>query len=1154
MNVLIWIPPWPSQGDFFFHQNSVLKHLFPQAATLLESGFEVDIVLPVTFRSIRSKAPFAAKVIEIGLKEIFQVFPAIETLDEHLYANTDTALHKRLCTVLAGRLRKNYDAILLWETPVPFMTRLFPEALIVHQMPGVFARPPYPHLVTFDASGLFKDSVLCRDAKRIIAGTQQPKLSSVADTFSAEMRRAFADVQPFNSETLNPNCKFSKLALLPLQVSNHYSFRTDAGFQSQSGLLSTVMEMTPKTTGVVVTQYSSRLVADTILDEDKASALKEQWPNLVFHSSFDKIPSSSQHLLPFMDEVFSCSSSLAMQAQIWCRPVTILGETHYQPFSQERITASGASLTDAYRNTLGFILGQHQPLSEAVVSDRVFLSSILEEMIARKRAGRTGIDLQPEFISIDPKYNDRLLGGTRVSAARKSLPSAEITESVDRQVSRFLKLARRPDVKAITFDVFDTLVSRPTETPADVFMFLERIALELSDGLTEDFARVRLTAEVSTREQSKAGEITLRAIYSYIQEFYRLSDDLTDLLMAREISLEVSFVEPRNVGIEMWKAAKELGKPLHIISDMYLPEEAILAILEKCCVTGFERLFVSSSYGVRKKEGPLFDLVLGEIGLDGSAVLHVGDNKEADEVQAKNRGMQTFRVARALDHMRSNPFFKEIYSPSSGGRELARSAVAGLTARRLFDLPKPKDVDPSHFAGRNFNLGFAGLGPLLVGYVMWLERAARRDGVSRLYFLSREGKIFQDVYEILFADKQDRIPSTYLYASRRTARVAGLRSRSDILALAAEPYRAGVTVGDLLNDRFSLRYELVPEQERLAYGFANPHQQLTGERAEKVAFIELCSDLSDRILKRASVERSSYLEYLETAGITLERRPAVVDIGWRANVQGALGRLLDRSLLGYYLATLQGADIWTQKGHRVSGYLGDYLSQSNPSACVQNRHVLEFLICHRDPSLLYFEKTANGVKPVFQAEDNHGRRSTFIDELHSGVKQFAKEFDRSFSFVRDNIWIEPSFAERAFASFINGPTPLDAELLRGFHFEDSVGGVACQFIVAPPGKTAVAASVWKNGANVLYPPKPVPRDRAKNVLPDTSKAEPTAATASEKPESQKESGILKAESAVMRIFIRGKKLAKYDRDRKAFFDDCQNPMLRAWGRATRTSG
>ncbi|XBY08251.1 hypothetical protein ABR759_00865 [Escherichia coli] len=76
---------------------------------------------------------------------------------------------------------------------------------------------------------------------------------------------------------------------------------------------------------------------------------------------------------------------------------------------------------------------------------------------------------------------------------------------------------------------------------------------------------------------------------------------------------------------------------------------------------------------------------------------------------------------------------------NAGQNELSRTVLAGLTAAKLFDTENPNLEKKTHFQGQPFNLGYAGLGPLILGYMLWLGRNAKKDNISKLYFLAREG-------------------------------------------------------------------------------------------------------------------------------------------------------------------------------------------------------------------------------------------------------------------------------------------------------------------------------------------------------------------------------------------------------------------------------
>ncbi|OWK23941.1 hypothetical protein AJ87_26355 [Rhizobium yanglingense] len=54
------------------------------------------------------------------------------------------------------------------------MRAIYPEALIVSQMPGSFARAPYPHTVVFDTLGLYREGTMFTHAADTIVDEENP--------------------------------------------------------------------------------------------------------------------------------------------------------------------------------------------------------------------------------------------------------------------------------------------------------------------------------------------------------------------------------------------------------------------------------------------------------------------------------------------------------------------------------------------------------------------------------------------------------------------------------------------------------------------------------------------------------------------------------------------------------------------------------------------------------------------------------------------------------------------------------------------------------------------------------------------------------------------------------------------------------------------
>lgn len=719
MKALFWIPPWCAHGDPLFYRNCLRKHLIPQANTLNAAGFDVDITLPALLESERELVDRGINVIELGPAATYELTGCFTDPSSIIYQDPANELSFRICERLRHTLASRYDVILLWETPVPFLERRYPEALIVHQMPGAFSRPPYPNTVTFDPVGLYKSGSLYRNASEIINSVINELDFRLTRDFTDQVKSSISSLQPWGRERLEGRLKLNKLALVPLQVSAHYSFNVDTSYRTQADFLLDILNSVPNDTGVVVTQYVTPRVSDTVLNADVVAALRSWWPNLIYQEEFDKLPSVSQYLLPLVDQVITCSSSVGLQALAWNRELIVRQPTFLQPFSTELRTSNIRQSSDSDLSTIAFLINRHQPLADLVVNDRQFLVHLLEDMVSRKRAGLQGLDLLPNFRSIDPTYDEKLLSSFAVERAARSIVRSSASWSAEQgEIDKFRRAIGDAQILAITFDVFDTLIKRPTETPADVYKFLEGLAIKLTNGAAEDFARVRETAEVETRATHEKGEITLDDIYLTVQKHYGFDEETILKLKAAEIDLELRFVTRRPIGWRLWQIACESGKPIHLISDMYLPVAVVAQMLKKAGYEHYKKLYVSSEYGVRKKEGGLFDVVLSDLKLPPETVLHIGDNKVADVEQPQARGMKTLRLVRALDRMRGNEIYKRLYPPSVGKGERARSIIAGLTANALFDAPSGAHEKTTHFQGSPYKLGYAALGPMLTGYML----------------------------------------------------------------------------------------------------------------------------------------------------------------------------------------------------------------------------------------------------------------------------------------------------------------------------------------------------------------------------------------------------------------------------------------------------
>ena len=284
---------------------------------------------------------------------------------------------------------------------------------------------------------------------------------------------------------------------------------------------------------------------------------------------------------------------------------------------------------------------------------------------------------------------------------------------------------------AVAFDVFDTLIKRDVAVPTGLFRLMG-----------DDFYAARIRAEREARA-AQSREVTLAEIYA--------RPCLARYDAAAECAAELAACAANKPVLDAVQTLKKQGKKLYYISDMYLPQTQIDAMLRRCGYPCFDGGFVSCTYGVQKRSGRLFKRFLQETGLTAKQLLFIGDSWRAD---------------------------------------VAGAALAGITAWHLPTPPAPADNAAAFVENRlpqqrsdGEALGFSVLGPLAAAFCQWLHarRAARPE--ARLYFLARDMYLMRDVYHTLYPQEE----TGYLQVSRRSLAPAFLAAGDWATVLAALP-------------------------------------------------------------------------------------------------------------------------------------------------------------------------------------------------------------------------------------------------------------------------------------------------------------------------------------------------------------------------------
>jgi len=441
------------------------------------------------------------------------------------------------------------------------------------------------------------------------------------------------------------------------------------------------------------------------------------------------------------------------------------------------------------------------------------------------------------------------------------------------------------DFDVYSFDVFDTLLRRRIDPPE---LIKARAAEHLSACLAQ--AEIQITPNEILAQRSKCEELLLQQALSLGRDAdYHLDDVVAGTLKAikadsvidnkeavnYEVELEKKAAQPMPGAIEILSYLKSRGKRVICVSDSYLSNEQMAAILESQGLRGYiDKLYVSSEIGKRKSTGRLFQHVLE---IEGGNLVHIGDNYTSDYVIPKRLGIKALWFHSRSELVRKNELKKLLHGKNKMNYV---SAIIKGSERHKSELQR---------------LGCEVLGPALTVFVHNIAEQARKDGVEALFFVARDGYAMKKIYETLqrtvYAESA-LPPGRYMCLGRLPVRLASLHelSYTDILKvygyIARFPGRS-VSLGDILGS-----YGLEPDgfiKIVKQYGLnlnepiINPAQD---ERLHKL----LESDDFQRMVREKSNEARGLLrDYLAGIGFMGEKKVAVVD----ANAEGLTQSILD---------------------------------------------------------------------------------------------------------------------------------------------------------------------------------------------------------------------------------------------------------------------
>nr|WP_199064807.1 hypothetical protein [Chromobacterium sp. ASV5] len=1069
------------------------------------------------------------------------------------------SIHLNSLGDLAKRALPNFtpDVIFTHETHAPFLNHIWPEAVFLHSMYGMTYRHPYPKSLAIDTEGLYTKSILATYINEIC----KKELSKADSELLAKIKGWYA-TQIISHDPIWPlieseQAEFDKIILVPLQVDGYFAFDALCDFKNQLNYLEDVLRKTPSNWGVVVTMHGEY---DESIDQINLSRLKQCHPNLIFKPEILKVPCASQALLAHVDAVVSVSSSIALQALIFDIPVISAGKSHINSVAcctLEKID----KVFDLHRQNsrdpiLHFMLTRYHHVRKSMIDEKSNFYALINEFYTRSKRKIEGIEKLPPARPLEEVFSD-------LKSSSQWRSWAKLLNEKNIPIKPHPVLARIVHNEAISWDLFDTLVDRPFIHPHELFQFLELKVREISGNIYFPFHHLRRVAEQNARAaHNHRLEVTIDEIYENLKKITGFDDELLCAIKKLEISAEISVIRSRAAMKRTWNLAGTFGKVRSIITDIYLEQEIIEEVLNKNGFGDFDFLYVSATEKLRKEDGSIFPQYRKDL-LNKypkiSNILHIGDNPRADGEMARAYGLESVIIPRAADSMRQTELGKRLglaYSAPS----YDSSIITGLIANKYFSSPISNFDTKSICNGSLFGVGYAALGPFVLGYVQWLIRRMKFQKIDHAYFLARDGYLIMKVYEAFKAAMPDlNLPDhSYLLCSRRSVMVPGISSIKDINEIATLNYGT-TTVADFLKSRYGLDSEKIPYKILRKHGLREGCRKKIHYPRDLPFTIKLVADLEKIILDVAKEERVLYLEYLEKEGLCdQDKKIALVDIGYSGTMQRKIRDLTGGKYYGYYMLT-HNYVLHHFHDQVFEGWLEDYDSQRSPYRHQFNQFIplVESLLSSPEGSLTRFHGSAKHLEPEYLYSSAETERCAFLAGAHDGAMKFVNDFLDRFAPFGLTGELSPQVSSHLMMQLGAAPTLSDVSVFEGLILENMFAGSEFNIISNPhahfdENKKLNQASFdkllndskWKQGAQIalskyLVTPRnsSIPHDVKINISDKNSPAI-NQNNSPAPPPNFHGAGLGNSLSSAER---KRKKLSKNPR---AFFEDAKNPLLR----------
>lgn len=586
-------------------------------------------------------------------------------------------------------------------------------------------------------------------------------------------------------------------------------------------------------------------------------------------------------------------------------------------------------------------------------------------------------------------------------------------------------LTEHRNIKVVSFDIFNTVLLRYVSKPEDVFEEAGK-RLDFPLGITaEDYKYIRVQTQknIQTKKQLAEGtaEVDLEEIANGLPAWINGKEAINAEVQAEK---ELDFGNPEIVDLIIW--LQEKGYHIIYVSDMYLSASQIEAVLSIAKVPE-HKVFVSNAFGVDKRSGKLFQVVLNSEKLNSSQLIHIGDNFEADVLGAEKCGIKAFHYGAP-------------YSDATSGLEMEKFVLGtGWTNKNILrHVAGALGKSDSEEMSRWYTLGSQMLGPLLVYFMKWLSEQITWQKDEMILFLMREGSFLQKAWQIYSRYYSINIDNKLVFVSRRALLLPAMDQfgEKELKEVMESPRISLEEIFQILGiterkDRFIPYLDV----QRKDFDRIKVDEVSLYQAVREYILSERWKPVIEDNIKR---EREKVQKYLQS--LHLRKSVATVDIGYQGTIQKRLEKIMqdDKICWDHYLLLCNGQmRLQELERSNIRGALGTYCGDGSELMSVVNRNnrSLELLFLEGCGSTIGYAQEKGGIVPILGKLNWPEKQKQQIESCQQGALDYLRFY---LECPRKKEWSSKELLQM-FHRLLSSPSYMEAEMLGNLVFDENNG-------------------------------------------------------------------------------------------------------------------